>query len=117
MIAKIAQFDNDYQYMVEAIKDKIPTKSIKEDSELKKIEGQFESLLVYKKREGEIIVRDAQEILIPKEYQEKMLKELLTHSARSFVRPLLRTATAQACKIGKNPYFEGPDRLNRRGVP
>ena len=40
---------------------------------------------------------------------------LLTHSARSFVRPLLRTATAQACKIGKNPYFEGPDRLNRRG--
>ena len=31
------------------------------------------------------------------------------------MRPLLRTATAQACKIGKNPYFEGPDRLNRRG--
>ena len=41
MIAKIAQSDNDYQYMVEAIKDKIPTKSIKEDSELKQIEGQF----------------------------------------------------------------------------
>ena len=52
MIAKIAQSDNDYQYMVEAIKDKIPTKSIKEDSELKQIEGQFESLSLYKTREG-----------------------------------------------------------------
>ena len=67
-IAKIAKSDEDYQYMVEAIKEKIPTKSIKEESELKQIEGQFESLSLYKTSEGEIIVRDAQEILIPKEY-------------------------------------------------
>ena len=52
--------------MVKAIKDKIETKSIKEDSELKKIEGQFDSLSLYKTRKGEIIVRDGQEILIPK---------------------------------------------------
>merc|ERR1711954_285728 len=75
-IARIAQSDNDYKYMVKAIKDKIETKSIKEDSELKKIEGQFESLSLYKTREGKVIVRDAQEILIPKEYKEEMLKEL-----------------------------------------
>ena len=36
-IARIAQSDNDYSYMVKAIKDKIETKSIKDDSELKKI--------------------------------------------------------------------------------
>ena len=67
-IARIAQSDDDYKYMVKAIKDKIETKSIKEDSELKKIEGQFDSLSLYKTREGEIIVRDAQEILNPKGY-------------------------------------------------
>ena len=75
-IATIAQSDDDYKYMVKAIKDKIETKSIKEDSELKKIEGQFDSLSLYKTREGEIIVRDGQEILIPKGYREEMLKEL-----------------------------------------
>ena len=69
-IARIAKIDEDYQYMVEAIRDKIPTKSIEEGSELKQIEGQFESLSLYNTSEGDIIVRDAQEILIPKEYRK-----------------------------------------------
>ena len=75
-IGRIGKSDEDYSYMVKAIKDKIETKSIKEESELKKIEGSFDSLSLYKTQEGKIIVRDGQEILIPKPYRDEMLKEL-----------------------------------------
>ena len=75
-IARIGQSDEDYSYTVTPIKDKIETKSIKGELEFKKIEGQFDSLSLYKTREGEIIVRDGQEILIPKPYRDEMLKEL-----------------------------------------
>ena len=39
--AKIAKEDEDYMYMIKCIKDKSPIKSIKNDSELKKIQGQY----------------------------------------------------------------------------
>ena len=75
-IAKLGKEDMDYSYMVRAISDKIDTKEIKSDSKLKKIEGQYESLSLYQTDEGEIIIRDGQEILIPQNYREEMLREL-----------------------------------------
>ena len=52
--------------MVEAIREKSPLNQSRK-VKLKQIEGQFESLSPYNTNEGDIIVRDAQEILIPKE--------------------------------------------------
>ena len=75
-IGRIGKSDEDCSYMVNAIKVKINPREIKEESELKKIEGSFQSLSLYKTNEGEIIIRDGQEILIPKPYREEMLKEL-----------------------------------------
>ena len=40
-IASVGKSDKDYQYIIEAIRNKIPTKAIKETSELKQIEGEF----------------------------------------------------------------------------
>ena len=51
--------------MIQFIKDKSPIKSIKDDSELKKIQGRYNNLTIYNTDEGEIIIRDAQDILIP----------------------------------------------------
>ena len=59
-IGRIGKSDEDYSYMVKAIKEKIDTKEIKEDSELKKIEGSFQSLSLYNTEEGEIFIRDGQ---------------------------------------------------------
>merc|ERR1711954_493042 len=56
-IGKIRKSDEDYSYMVNSIKEKIDTKEIKEDSELKKIEGSFKSLSLYNTEQGEIIKR------------------------------------------------------------
>merc|ERR1711954_622255 len=53
-IGRIGKSDEDYSYMVKAIKE---TKEIKEESELKKIEGSFDSLSLYETREGDIIIR------------------------------------------------------------
>ena len=75
-IGRIGKSDEDYSYMVNAIKEKISPREIKEESELKKIEGSFQSLSLYKTNEGEILVGDGEEILIPKPYREDMLKEL-----------------------------------------
>merc|ERR1711954_284495 len=54
-IGRIGKSDDDYSYMVSAIKEKINLKEIKEDSDLKKIEGSFQNLSLYKTNEGEII--------------------------------------------------------------
>merc|ERR1712081_92404 len=75
-IGKIGKADKDYSYMVNAIREKINPREIKEDSELKKIEGSLQSLSLYQTKEGKIIVRDGQEILIPKDYREEILREL-----------------------------------------
>ena len=53
-------------YMIKFIKDKSPITSIKNESELKKIQGQYNNLSLHKTEEGEIIIRDAQDIFIPK---------------------------------------------------
>ena len=52
--------------MIQCIKNKSPIKSIKEDSKLKKIQGQYNNLPLFNTDEGDIIIRDAKDILIPK---------------------------------------------------
>ena len=42
-IASIAKSDEDYQYMIDAIRNKVPIKAIKESSELKQIQGQYDN--------------------------------------------------------------------------
>ena len=81
-IAKIAKKDDDYMYMVRCIKEKRSIKSIKDDSELKKIQGQYNNLSLYKTDEGEIIIRDSQDIFIPKNYRNHPL------TTKSFPLPL-----------------------------
>ena len=46
-VARIAKDDEDYMYMIQCIKNKIPIKSIKENSELKKIQGQYNNLSLF----------------------------------------------------------------------
>merc|ERR1711954_594254 len=69
-------------YMIQCIKNKSPIKSIKDDSQLKKIHGQYNNLSLFNTNEGDIIIRDAQDILIPKNYRQNIIDELhSTHLA------------------------------------
>ena len=69
-------------YMVQCIRNKSPIKSIREESELKKIQGQYNNLSLLNTDEGDIIIRDAQDILIPKKYRQDIIDELhSTHLA------------------------------------
>ena len=79
--------------MVNAIREKINPREIKDDSELKKIEGSLQDLSLYQTKEGEIIVRDGQEILIPKDYREEILKEL--HSSHLSDASMLNLAKSK----------------------
>merc|ERR1712025_507290 len=79
--------------MVSAIKEKVNPIEIKEESELKKIEGSFRSLSLYETKEGKIIVRDGQEMLIPKPYREEMLTEL--HSSHLSDTSMLNLAKSK----------------------
>ena len=68
--------------MVQCIRNKSPIKSIREESELKKIQGQYNNLSLFNTDEGDIIIRDAQDILIPKKYRQDIIDELhSTHLA------------------------------------
>ena len=59
-----------------------PNKSINECSKLKQIQGQYNNLSLYNTDEGDIIIRDAQDILIPKEYRHGIINDLhSTHLA------------------------------------
>ena len=62
--------------MIDAIRNKVPIKAIKESSELKQTPGQYDNLSLYNTSEGDIIVCDAQDILIPKGYRKDMISEL-----------------------------------------
>ena len=75
-IAEIGMEDKDYQYMIGCIKEKVPITSVKEGSELKKIQGQFNHLSLFEAEKGKVIVRDASVLLMPKEYRKHLLDEL-----------------------------------------
>ena len=92
-IGKIGKADKDYSYMVNAIREKINPREIKEDSEFKKIEGSLQSLSLYQTKEDKIIVRDGQEILIPQDYREEILKEL--HSSHLSDASMLNLAKSK----------------------
>ena len=62
--------------MVQCIRNKSPIKSIREESELKKIQGQYDNLSLFNTDEGDIIIRDAQYILISKKYRQNIVDEL-----------------------------------------
>ena len=81
-IVRTVKEDEDYMYMIQCIKNKIPIKSIKENRELKKIQGQYNDLSLFNTDEGDIIMRDAQDILIPPKYRQNIIDELhSTHLA------------------------------------
>ena len=70
-MAKRAKEDSDYQYIIESIKSKIKTTEINENSELKKMEGDMKFLSVNQTKQGEIVVRNNSEILIPLIFRKK----------------------------------------------
>ena len=53
-----------------------PITTVKEGSELKKIQCQFNNLSLFETDKGEVIIRDSTDILVPKEYRKTLLDEL-----------------------------------------
>ena len=62
--------------MITSIKKKTPIMNINNDSELKQVQGQYANLSVHKKKDGEIIIRDCQDVFIPKSYRQELINEL-----------------------------------------
>ena len=75
-IARIGEEDEDYKYIINAIKEKLPISSIKKESELKQIQGQYSNLSVHKSEDGDIVIRDCQDVYIPKCYRKELTDEL-----------------------------------------
>ena len=75
-MATKAEEDEDYQYIIRSIKSKIKTSEIKDDSELKRMEGDSQFLSVTQMPKGEIVVRNEKEILIPKDLKKTLKMEM-----------------------------------------
>ena len=73
-MAESAKEDEDYIYIIKCIREKIPIINIKNESELKKIQGQYNNISLYKTEAGEIIVRDGQDIFGPKNYRQTLIE-------------------------------------------
>ena len=54
----------------------MPITTVKEGSELKKIQGKFNNLSLFETDKEEVMIRDSQDILIPKDYRKTLLDEL-----------------------------------------
>jgi len=78
--------------MVKCIHENTPINSVKADSGIRKIEGQYKSLSLFKTKEGEEILKVANEILVQKEYRENLLNELYsTHEWHNHAQHLQGT--------------------------
>ena len=80
-LAQAGSIDSNYVSMCNDIENNTAAKDLPEDSELKTVSGLLESLSVFTMSDGSrIIVRDNQEIFVPKKERSRMLKTIhLTH--------------------------------------
>ena len=73
-IAAIAADDADYQRMVTHITNRTPWEELEENSELRTIGGSIKELSIYHNEDrNDLILKDGQEILIPKSERKSML--------------------------------------------
>ena len=64
-VAQGASQDSNYQFITQAIKDRRETKEINNDSEDRKMEGEWELLGILETEGGKLITRNNCEVLIP----------------------------------------------------
>ena len=67
-VAEEASKDPDYIYTVQAVKQRLETKELKDDSEAKKMEGQWEQMGILDTEKGKLIIRNGNEVLIPQSF-------------------------------------------------
>ena len=94
-VAKMGNEDEDYVYLNNFIKKNFPITSVNKESDLFAIQGDYDTLSLHKTDEGEIITKNASEVLIPRNYRQE-LKALL-HSTHLLDAGMLALA--------KNKFF------------
>ena len=67
-VAEEASKDPDYISTVQAIRQWLGTKELKDDSEAKKMEGQWEQMGILDTEKGELVIRNDNEVLIPRSF-------------------------------------------------
>ena len=75
-IAEKGNQDKDYVYMKDFIWKKQHITYVDKESDLHQIQGEYQSLSLHETQEGELILKNASEILIPRNYRPE-LKDLL----------------------------------------
>ena len=63
-------------YTVQAIKQRLGTKEIKDNLEAKKMEGQWELMGILETKRGEVVTRNNNDILMPWSFLEEILNKL-----------------------------------------
>ena len=61
---------------MQKIRDRLETKEIKGDSEAKQMEGQWELMGILDTEKGKLVIRDDNEVLIPRNLSEELLEKL-----------------------------------------
>ena len=67
-IADMGNPDEDYSYMKSFIKEKHHITTVDKESDLSQIQGDYQSLSIHPTEEGEIILKNATEVLISRNY-------------------------------------------------
>ena len=75
-VAEEASKDPDYTYIIQVVRERLGTKELKQDTEAHQMEGQWEEMGIIETNKGELIVRNGNEILIPKKCREELLSKL-----------------------------------------
>ena len=75
-ISKEASLDPDYLAMFVAIENKVETKDLPEDSELRKLSGCKDDISVAESAQGQRLILKNGEILVPKSLQLQVLHNL-----------------------------------------
>ena len=75
-VSEGASKDPDYFYTIQVIRERLGTKEINNDSEAKKIEGQWELMGILETDKGKLVTRNNFEVLIPRGFCEDILTKL-----------------------------------------
>ena len=90
-LAEVGHEDTDYRMMIHHVKQQTEHRNLEENSELKKIGAIMRELGLYECQNGKkLVIRNSQEILIPKLARKEMLREL--HSTHMSVQGMKRLA-------------------------
>ena len=66
--AKLGEEEEDYKYMKSFMKNKYPIKTVKKERDLHVIQGDNSTLSLYNTNDGEVIMKNAKEVFIPRLY-------------------------------------------------